>query len=126
MSLKLQNTKKNKVFDIGDEAKLHYRPLTPLDQMRLLRKNMRNGKIAQDQIFEMAYDFMGLMVVNWEGIVNEEDNKPIKFEKELIKILPLEVAISFVTDVVNPSFEGLIESANKIQKESTSGNWQPM
>ena len=122
MSLKIQNTKKHKTFDIGNEAKLHYCLLTPLEQMRLLRKNMRNGKIEQDQIFEMAYDFMAVMVVDWEGIVNEENDEPIKFKKELIKILPLEVAIDFVTNVVNPSFEGLIDSANKIQKESTSGN----
>ena len=125
MSLKIQSVKNRKIFEIDDEAKLHYHLLDPLLQMRSLRKNMRNGKIDADQMFEMAYDFMELMVDDWEGILNEDDDKPIKFKKELVKILPLDVAIKFVTDVVTPLFGSLIESAEKIGKvkeESKSGN----
>ena len=125
MSLKIQNAKNLKVFEIDSEAKLHYHLLDPLLQMRSLRKNMRNGKIDADQMFEMAYDFMELMVDDWEGILNEDDDKPIKFKKELVKTLPLDVAIKFVTDVVTPLFGSLIESAGKIGKvkeESKSGN----
>ncbi len=125
MSLKIQNVKNLKIFEIDDEAKLHYHLLDPLLQMRSLRKNMRNGKIDADQMFEMAYDFMELMVDDWEGILNEDDDKPIKFKKELVKILPLDVAIKFVTDVVTPLFGSLIESAEKIgntQEKSKSGN----
>lgn len=121
MSIKIQNIKNNRTFDIDSEAKLHYHYLDPLEQKRLLFSNMRNGKIDQDRMFEMSYEFMELMLTGWEGILDEDNDKPIIFKKELIKIIPLEIAIDFVVKAVIPSFEGLIKSAEKIMPKDEDG-----
>jgi len=122
MPIKIQNTQTSRVFKIDDETKFHYHILDPLVQKRLLFANMVNGKIDQDKRFEMSYDFMESMLTGWEGIIDDDTDKPIKFKKELIKIIPLEVAIDFVVEAVIPSFKDLIGSAKKItpKKDETS------
>jgi len=133
MPLKIQNTQTRRTYDIDKEAKLFYHVLEPIKQKRLLFANMVNGKIDQDRILEMSYDFMAEMVDGWEGIIDEANDKPIEFKKELINIIPLEVAVDFVVEAVMPSFSDLVSSANKILpkdkdgkpikiKESTEGN----
>ena len=124
MSLKIQNIQTDRIYDVQDDVKFHYRVLEPIVQKRLLFANMKNGKIDQDRMFEMSYEFMELMLTNWIGIVDDENEKPIKFKKELVRIIPLEVAIDFVVAVVIPSFQTLITSADKItsKKQSTGEN----
>jgi len=82
---------------------------------------MINGKIDQDRILEMSYDFMAEMLDGWEGIIDEADDKPIEFKKELINIIPLEIAVDFVIKAVMPSFSDLITSANKILPKDAKG-----
>ncbi len=118
MSIKIQNPQTNRIFKIDNETNFHYHILEPIIQKRLLMANMVNGKIDQDKIFEMSYDFMELMVTDWEGIIDDDTNKPLKFKTELIKIIPLEVAVNFVMEAVLPSFKDLISSAKKITKNN--------
>ncbi len=124
MSLKIQNIQTDRIYDVQDDVKFHYRVLEPIVQKRLLFANMKNGKIDQDRMFEMSYEFMELMLTNWIGIVDDENEKPIKFKKELERPIPLEIANDFVVAVLIPSFQNLITSANKItpKKQSTEEN----
>ena len=137
MPIKIQNTQTRRTYEIDEDAKLFYHVLEPIKQKRLLFANMINGKVDQDHIFEMSYDFMAEMLEGWEGIIDEATDKPIEFKKELITIIPLEVAVDFVIKVVMPSFADLITSANKILPkdakgdpiavaETTEGNSEPM
>ena len=114
MPIKIQNTQTDRVFKIDDETEFHYHVLEPIIQKRLLFANMVNGKIDQDKIFDMSYDFMELMLTDWKGIIDDANDKPIKFKKDLVRIIPLEVAVDFVVEAVIPSFESLVGSAKKI------------
>ena len=118
MSLKIQKVKKVKYFDIGDGAKLHYLYLEPLEQMRFMRGYTHLGKMTRDRSEQMSFDLMLKMVTDWEEVINEADDKPIKFKKELIKMLPMSVILNFITVIITPLFEGI----GKKQKESKSGN----
>ena len=122
MPLKIQNTQTRRTYEIDEDAKLFYHVLEPIKQKRLLFANMINGKIDQDRIFEMSYDFMEEMLEGWEGIIDEADDKPIEFKKELINIIPLEIAVDFVVKVVMPSFSDLVSSANKILPKDAKGD----
>ncbi len=118
MSLKIQKVKKDKVFDIGDGATLRYQYLKPLEQMRFMRSYTHLGKMTEDQSMQMSYDLMKKMVVGWKGIINEDDDKPIKFEKKLIEILPMPAIFNFITKIITPLFAGI----GKGQKESNLEN----
>ena len=122
MPLKIQNTETRRTYEIDEDAKLFYHILEPIKQKRLLFANMINGKINQDRMFEMSYDFMAEMLEGWEGIIDEAYDKPIEFKKELINIIPLEIAIDFVVKAVIPSFSDLVSSANKILPKDAKGD----
>ncbi len=118
MSLKIKTTNKTEIFDIGDDAKLHYRYLDPLEQMRFMRSYGRNAKMTEEESVEMSYDLMLKMVTGWEGIENEKNNKPIKFKTELIKILPMPIILNFITLIISPIFTGIVKTAKLNKTEN--------
>ncbi len=118
MSLRIQKVRKDKIFDIGSGAKLHYRFLDPLEQMRFMRNYGRNAKMTEDESMKVSYDLMLEMVTGWEGVINDDTDRPIKFKTELIEMLPMAAIVNFITVIITPLFEGI----GKKQEESNLGN----
>ena len=63
MPLKIKNIQTHRECVVEDDTKFIYHVLEPIVQKRLLFANMKNGKIDQDRMFEMAYDFMEMMLI---------------------------------------------------------------
>ena len=100
---------------------LIYKKLNFLEQKRLLYKHMNNGVIPEEESLELGYEVMEAMIVDWEGVVDDND-KSVKFTSEYISALPAITVMAFLEEVIMPEFVGMAGSVtakkgNKRDKE---------
>ena len=80
-------SKTEKLEHVVEDSTFYYRRIN-VSEMELFRaKNTARGEL---KAIKFGLDVCEAAVIDWKGIV-DDDGKPVKFKKELIEFLPVEV-----------------------------------
>ena len=99
--------------------KIKYHRLDFLTLQRMYQENLVNGELTEKQQEEVAITAMGKMICDWEGLVNDETDKPLEYKPEYIRFLPSMLIIEFFNKVLQPELEyhGLTGESDRREKE---------